>query len=383
MASQARHSSVPTGTFGSEGSQGPGLGQPEPSDRTGRFAVPSGAGAERAEPILPPPGEVPNLRLTEEELRLSEMDLVPLPSAAPPPPPSALPSGRYRKGAHRGELPPPPPGAPRVRDYPAGRTRDSAEFLDLSDADLEAGVAALSTPPPAPQAPPPPSVELIPYGAPTPAPSARSRTWPWVIAVMVTAAGLWLSVGVLERKAAPAAGAANQTGQLDAPVLPAGAVSAVQSATAVDVPPDTPPAPAAPAMGHKPARVDKPATRRAAPSRKLAAESPRPTRQPELPLAEPAPETPTAPELPEGLSRSQVLAGFESVRAAVAACADGAFGVANVSTTIVGSGRVTHALVGGDFNGTPQGSCIARAVRKARFPAFSGEPLKVEFPFAF
>jgi hypothetical protein len=41
---------------------------------------------------------------------------------------------------------------------------------------------------------------------------------------------------------------------------------------------------------------------------------------------------------------------------------------------------VTSALIDGVFKGTPEGSCMARTVRSARFPAFSQATLKVSFP---
>jgi hypothetical protein len=56
--------------------------------------------------------------------------------------------------------------------------------------------------------------------------------------------------------------------------------------------------------------------------------------------------------------------------------------VAPIEATIVGSGRITHATVGGYYQGTPEGSCIARALRKAHFAPFSGETIKVAFPYA-
>ena len=56
-------------------------------------------------------------------------------------------------------------------------------------------------------------------------------------------------------------------------------------------------------------------------------------------------------------------------------------GVATVTLTVRGSGQVSHALVGGTFAGTPQGSCIARAVKLARFPSFSDDSVRITYPF--
>jgi hypothetical protein len=96
--------------------------------------------------------------------------------------------------------------------------------------------------------------------------------------------------------------------------------------------------------------------------------------------------TPAAPAPTEGIgdtpTRSQVLTGLNGVRSSVQACADGRSGVAEVDLTIAANGVVTNALVGGDFGGTPQGSCIARAVRKARFPEFKQDRFRLLYPYA-
>jgi hypothetical protein len=80
-------------------------------------------------------------------------------------------------------------------------------------------------------------------------------------------------------------------------------------------------------------------------------------------------------------SRDDVLTGLDRVRSNVRACAEGRQGVAEVDLTIAKNGVVTNALVGGDFGGTPQGSCIARAVRKAKFPQFTQDRYRVLFPY--
>jgi hypothetical protein len=50
--------------------------------------------------------------------------------------------------------------------------------------------------------------------------------------------------------------------------------------------------------------------------------------------------------------------------------------------TVAGSsGRVTNAVVSGQFAGTPVGSCVARAARGARFPRFRNDTFSVSFPF--
>jgi hypothetical protein len=88
-----------------------------------------------------------------------------------------------------------------------------------------------------------------------------------------------------------------------------------------------------------------------------------------------------AAALPEAPSREAIVAGFNSVRDEVLACASGSGGVAPIEATIVSDGRITHATVGGYYQGTPQGSCIARALRKARFAPFGRDSIKVAFPY--
>jgi hypothetical protein len=56
--------------------------------------------------------------------------------------------------------------------------------------------------------------------------------------------------------------------------------------------------------------------------------------------------------------------------------------VAEVAMTVKNTGRVTHAVVRGDFAGTPEGSCIARTVRKVRLPPFLRPSFTLVYPFA-
>jgi hypothetical protein len=94
-------------------------------------------------------------------------------------------------------------------------------------------------------------------------------------------------------------------------------------------------------------------------------------------------EQPTLPsDLPDAPTRGEVVQRLESVRSSVRACAAGRSGVADLDITIAHTGNVTHVLVGGDFAGTTEGSCIARAVRGARFSSFKQERFRLLFPYA-
>ena len=87
-------------------------------------------------------------------------------------------------------------------------------------------------------------------------------------------------------------------------------------------------------------------------------------------------------DLPAGPTRSEVVSRLESVRSSVQACAAGRTGIADLDITIAHTGVVMHVLVGGDFAGTTEGSCIARAVRQARFPQFTQERFRLLYPYA-
>jgi hypothetical protein len=104
------------------------------------------------------------------------------------------------------------------------------------------------------------------------------------------------------------------------------------------------------------------------------------------PVAPPAPTTPTPEatppaDLPDAPDRATIQAVLQGVEPAVQACGGEEHGTADVDVVIAGSGRVTTATVHGPFSGTPVGSCIARAVRGARFPAFAQPRFQVTYPF--
>ncbi len=81
-------------------------------------------------------------------------------------------------------------------------------------------------------------------------------------------------------------------------------------------------------------------------------------------------------------SRAQVLAAMAGVQPAVRACFEGARGTVTADMTILGrTGRVTTAQISGQSG--PVGSCVARAVRRARFPKFTTESISIRYPMAF
>jgi hypothetical protein len=78
--------------------------------------------------------------------------------------------------------------------------------------------------------------------------------------------------------------------------------------------------------------------------------------------------------------RAQVIAAMSAVQPAATACFGAAHGTATANIRVLGSsGRVTTAQVTGQPGAI--GSCIARAVRRARFPKFTTESLSISYPF--
>jgi hypothetical protein len=212
-----------------------------------------------------------------------------------------------------------------------------------------------------------------------------------VAAVMLLATGAWfLTAGTfrratLTRPAESTTAAATQPtstkaadNKVELPAPPA-QTPAPTSAETVSAAPATAPAPTssapAPATDDSlaPALKQKPALTASARGERV-----RRTGRASKASATPAP----TGDLPAGPTRTEVVARLESVRSSVQACAAGRTGVADLDVTIAHTGVVTHVLVGGDFAGTTQGSCIARAVRQARFPQFKQERFRLLYPYA-
>ena len=89
--------------------------------------------------------------------------------------------------------------------------------------------------------------------------------------------------------------------------------------------------------------------------------------------------TGSEPELP---SRDEIRQSLEEIRPAVRACAGDRSGIARVHITFASNGRVQGALVEGDFAATPEGSCIARTVRRAHLSPFRQSAFSVTYPYA-
>jgi hypothetical protein len=99
------------------------------------------------------------------------------------------------------------------------------------------------------------------------------------------------------------------------------------------------------------------------------------------PSADVAPSAEPAESLPELPSRDDIKRSFEALRPALEACSADAHGTTFANVTISGDGHVSYSTIEGAFVGSPQGSCMARALRSASFPRFATASLKVRFPF--
>jgi hypothetical protein len=87
--------------------------------------------------------------------------------------------------------------------------------------------------------------------------------------------------------------------------------------------------------------------------------------------------------LPAQPSREAVVATMKAAMPALARCTGGRKGSVSAQLTVRSSGQVSYALVQGSFAGTPEGSCLAQALRDVRFPAFSEPSLRLTYPLQF
>jgi hypothetical protein len=87
--------------------------------------------------------------------------------------------------------------------------------------------------------------------------------------------------------------------------------------------------------------------------------------------------------LPDAPTRNDVKTALQGVGGAVKSCKKDSGGTAAVNVVFSGkTGRVSSAKVtSGPFKGTPVGSCIASAVKRARVPRFKQSSFKVTFPY--
>jgi hypothetical protein len=98
-----------------------------------------------------------------------------------------------------------------------------------------------------------------------------------------------------------------------------------------------------------------------------------------VPAPRSAPAQPAA-DLPAQPSREVVVNVMNGMLPKLQACVGDKHGAAHVTLTVRSTGNVTYALVGGVFAGTAEGSCIAREIKTAEFPAFTDPSIRVAYP---
>jgi hypothetical protein len=100
---------------------------------------------------------------------------------------------------------------------------------------------------------------------------------------------------------------------------------------------------------------------------------------------EPKTEEPAAASNAPPFSKASAISALTGASGAAGGCkkAGGPTGTGKVQVTFAPSGRVTSATVmGAPFAGTAVGGCVAGAFRRAKVPAFSGNPVTVSKSFA-
>lgn len=354
------------------------------TDDTGRFAIDS---SERGT-MLPPGEDGAAEVLSLEELGGSLIESPPR-TAPPPPPPvrAAAPvSGVFRSGETDVDV----AFAERIISLspiytPAETAQGERAVLEIEDLSLRPDNPYLAS-------------SLVP---PTGHGSSRGKLLAVGAAVLALLGGgaAWYSSPRVPAPVARARTSAMQQGHhaaassapaLAAPMLAQTAETAVPAPVAPAAASPVEPAalPAAPPLKPTPAKARVVAS--ASPVPALVAPAPASAVAPGSAVVPAASEAGTAqpavPAVDESLpalpTREQVVAGFDSVRPQLEQCAAGQHGVASVAATVASSGRVSYALVQGKFAGTPEGSCMALAVRQAHFPRFSQASLKVVYPFS-
>lgn len=104
------------------------------------------------------------------------------------------------------------------------------------------------------------------------------------------------------------------------------------------------------------------------------------------PAAKPTASKAAAPasNAPKSLTMNQIRGGMKKIKPSVQACYDKyqVEGKATVKMTIAPNGSVSSAKIKGKFFGSDTGTCVVQAVKRAKFPQFSGPPMAgISYPF--
>ncbi|MCP4446314.1 MAG: hypothetical protein GY811_13360 [Myxococcales bacterium] len=103
--------------------------------------------------------------------------------------------------------------------------------------------------------------------------------------------------------------------------------------------------------------------------------------EPELKVASTEPKVPVIVH-PDRLTTAQIKAAMKEVSSQTRACFDayGIEGMATFEMIIAGSGKLAKAKQTGDFEGTPTGICLDKAIQAASFPKSKKKKTPITYP---
>lgn len=261
--------------------------------------------------------------------------------------------------------------------------------------------ALLAAPPPPPKPEPKPEVAVAfaPGSVQPSAPPKKKLGLYLVGAIVLVAAGAGGAVFALKsgdkdkteavasasasnESAAPSAAPSAPVAKVDSPAANAGAAASATTDSAATASASTPAA-AAPAAtakaGAVAAAVHAGNTGATTSGTKSTPEAKPAEKKETKPTAEPAPAAGAGPFNKEAAIAQLSVAASQ---ATVCKRPEGPWGTGKAVITFAPSGRVTTANVAGDpFGGTPVGGCVANVFRRAKIPAFTGEPVTVSKGF--
>lgn len=257
---------------------------------------------------------------------------------------------------------------------------------------LSGNDALLAAPPPPPPPKPEPKPQPVPSSSVELAAAAPRKSRLGLVIVLAVAlvalgaGGAFLALKSTEKPEANAAGTASAIAAASAPVNAAASASAAPSAAA-----------AASAVAQNDVDAGIPSSASSASTQPVAvavkggggasrpvagkpgAAEPKPTeKKPETKAAEPAAAG------AGGFNKEAAVAALSVAASQATVCKrpEGPWGSGRAVVTFASSGRVTTANVTGDpFGGTAVGGCVASVFRRAKIPAFSGDPVTVSKSF--
>ncbi len=246
----------------------------------------------------------------------------------------------------------------------------------------DALLTAPAPPPPKPEPKPVPVIVATPGAAPVMA--AKPKNKAVMIALVVVGVGVVGTAGAFialklaapETPAVASASASAPVGaapSASAPAVPSTPPAASAAVAAASAEPETPAPSSAVAPNSKAPATGKP----------VAATKPGEGKEPSKPSKPESKPEPT-PAAAGSFSKDAAVAALSVAASQATVCKkpEGPWGTGKCLVTFAPSGRVTTANVtGAPFAGTPVGGCVSSVFRRAKIPAFNGEPVTVSKSF--